>query len=101
VADDGSGIADEDRERVFDPFFTTKDPGEGTGLGLSNSLRLAEEMGGVLELVEPPPGLRTAFALRLPAASADEGTAASCGVRTGMRGAGAGPEPAAIRKAER
>jgi signal transduction histidine kinase len=85
VADDGCGIAEEDRERIFDPFFTTKGPGEGTGLGLSNSLRLAEEMAGALELTEPPPGWRTAFALRLPAARSDGEAAADCGVRTEVR----------------
>jgi two-component system NtrC family sensor kinase len=97
VADDGCGIAPEDRERVFDPFFTTKDPGEGTGLGLSNSLRLAEEMGGGLELVEPPAGLRTAFALRLPAA---EGSATGCEVRSRVRGPLRDGEPARSEKAE-
>jgi two-component system NtrC family sensor kinase len=101
VADDGCGIAEEDRERIFDPFFTTKDPGEGTGLGLSNSLRLAEEMGGALELVEPPEGLRTAFALRLPAAAADGDTAAGCEVRRGMRGEADGTDPASPGKDER
>lgn len=67
VADDGPGIPEEDRERVFHPFVTGKPPGEGTGLGLPNALRLAEEQGGSLELVAPPQGFRTAFALRLPA----------------------------------
>jgi signal transduction histidine kinase len=66
VADNGHGVADEDRDRIFDPFFTTKPPGEGTGLGLANSMRLAEQLGGKLELVEPPAGAHAAFALRLP-----------------------------------
>lgn len=70
VADNGSGISEELAEKVFDPFFTTKAPGEGTGLGLANAARLAEELGGSLALVEPPPGFRTAFALRLPTALA-------------------------------
>ena len=67
VADNGPGIAEEDRERVFDPFFTTKPPGEGTGLGLANAVRFAEEFGGALELL--PAGLEggAAFVLRLPA----------------------------------
>ena len=55
VADNGPGIADEDRERVFDPFFTTKPPGEGTGLGLANAVRFAEEFGGALELLPAGP----------------------------------------------
>jgi signal transduction histidine kinase len=67
VADNGCGVSDADRDRIFDPFFTSKPPGEGTGLGLANALRLAEESDGQLELVSPPEGMRTAFALRLPA----------------------------------
>jgi two-component system NtrC family sensor kinase len=70
VSDNGTGIAEADRERVFDPFFTTKPPGHGTGLGLSTALRLAEEMEGQLLLAESPPGFATCFVLRLPAASA-------------------------------
>ena len=68
VADNGCGISEADRERIFDPFFTSKPPGEGTGLGLSTAVRQAEDLGGQLELVSPPEGACTAFALRLPAA---------------------------------
>jgi len=81
VADQGTGIAEGDRDRLFDPFFTTKPPGEGTGLGLANSARLAEELSGALELVEAPEGFRTAFVLRLAAVS----PASACGVRNEMR----------------
>jgi signal transduction histidine kinase len=74
VCDAGPGIAEEDRERIFDPFFTTKPPGRGTGLGLANSLRLAEEQGGALELGAAPEGLRTAFVLRLPCTAPEPAT---------------------------
>jgi signal transduction histidine kinase len=70
VADNGPGVPAELRERIFDPFFTTRAPGEGTGLGLSNALRFAEELGGSLALdAAHAPG--AAFVLRLPAAHED------------------------------
>jgi hypothetical protein len=75
VSDNGSGIAEDDRERIFDPFFTTKPPGQGTGLGLSTALRLAEEMDGQLVLAEPPAGFATSFVLRLPSAAEGAGAA--------------------------
>lgn len=52
VSDSGPGIGLDDPQRIFDPFFTTKAPGEGTGLGLANARRLAQEMGGSVELHE-------------------------------------------------
>jgi signal transduction histidine kinase len=98
VADDGCGIEEEDRERIFDPFFTSKPPGEGTGLGLSNSLRLAEEMSGRLGLEAPPSGFRTAFVLRLPTAPGPAGSATGCEVRSSVRGEGSRTELVADEK---
>jgi len=69
VSDDGTGIPVEVRERIFDPFFTTKPAGEGTGLGLANAARLAEELGGSLRCGAPRSGWRTVFSLHLPAVS--------------------------------
>jgi len=46
VADSGSGIPEEVKEKIFDPFFTTRSM--GTGLGLSISLQIAREHGGNL-----------------------------------------------------
>jgi signal transduction histidine kinase len=90
VADTGVGIPPADRERIFDPFFTTRDPGDGTGLGLSVALRLAEDMAGSLALVEPPEGFRTALALRLPLeAAAGAENAGGGGVRAGAAAQGA------------
>jgi two-component system NtrC family sensor kinase len=46
VADNGSGLADDDLRRVFDPFFTTSEVGKGTGLGLSMCYGIVREHGG-------------------------------------------------------
>jgi PAS domain S-box-containing protein len=64
VADDGPGVPPPLAGRVFEPFFTTKVVGEGTGLGLSTSLGIAEAHGGTLTLQSNDSGAR--FRLTLP-----------------------------------
>lgn len=63
VADNGTGIAPEDRARVFEPFFSTKGV-RGLGLGLDVARRIAEQHGGRLDIVDVPAG--TCFRLVLP-----------------------------------
>jgi signal transduction histidine kinase len=64
VADNGPGIPADNRDQIFEPFFTTKPVGKGTGLGLYVSYRLADELGGRLEVAEATQGAR--FVLFLP-----------------------------------
>jgi len=52
---------------VFDPFFTTKQPGEGTGLGLSQVYGFARQSGGEAG-IDSAPGRGTTITLRLPRA---------------------------------
>ncbi len=67
VADDGSGIPEDDQYRVFEPFFTTKDVGQGTGLGLDTVRRGVEErFGGTVTFTSKPGD--TNFVVRLPVA---------------------------------
>jgi len=70
VEDSGRGVPDAIAGRVFEPFFTTKDPGQGTGLGLSVSRELAEQLGGTLRFENrPAPGIGARATLSLPVAS--------------------------------
>ncbi|EFL49801.1 histidine kinase [Solidesulfovibrio fructosivorans JJ]] len=54
VEDRGPGVAADIRPFIFDPFFTTK--AVGVGMGLCIAKRNAEELGGVLRVVERPGG---------------------------------------------
>ncbi len=64
-SDNGSGIPQEDLERVFDPFFSTKTASGGTGLGLSITYGLVHELGGLIT-VESTVGEGTTFTLKFP-----------------------------------
>jgi two-component system NtrC family sensor kinase len=63
--DNGVGIPPEIIGKVFDPFFTTKEPGEGTGLGLSQVYGFARQSGGEISL-DSMPGRGTTITIRLP-----------------------------------
>jgi signal transduction histidine kinase len=54
VADEGPGIAPEERERVLRPFYSTKP--EGLGLGLAVAQQGIEDHGGRLEIDAAPGG---------------------------------------------
>jgi two-component system, sensor histidine kinase FlrB len=63
VADAGTGIPEDARERLFEPFFTTR--GEGSGLGLAIVRQVAEAHGGWVEW-SPRSGGGSLFTLFLP-----------------------------------
>lgn len=65
VIDDGAGVARAELEKIFQPFFTTKK--EGSGLGLSAALRIAQKHGGTVESESAGAGLGAKFTLVLPA----------------------------------
>jgi PAS domain S-box-containing protein len=66
VKDTGHGIRREHVRRIYDPFFTTKRIGRGTGLGLSVSYGIVQELGGAI-FVDSTPGQGTRFQVALPA----------------------------------
>ncbi len=66
VKDTGHGIRKEHVRRIYDPFFTTKGIGRGTGLGLSVSYGIVQELGGAI-FVDSTPGQGTRFQVALPA----------------------------------
>lgn len=65
VADTGSGIAEENIDRIFEPYFSTKKDGEGSGLGLAMVHSIVRRYkGGVW--VESDLGKGTRFTICLP-----------------------------------
>lgn len=78
VADTGSGLPDEIRERLFEPFVTTKKGGLGVGLSICRII--VEAHGGYLMASENPGG-GTIFSFTFPKASSWPETSAPASVQ--------------------
>ena len=71
VTDTGTGISQEDLDRIFEPFYTKKVMGRsGSGLGMSVVWRTVEDHDGYIE-VESTEGEGTTFVLYFPVTEDD------------------------------
>ncbi len=55
VVDNGPGVPEDMREKVFEPFYSSKGHA-GTGLGLAVARKIVGELGGRIDLFDPPDG---------------------------------------------
>ena len=74
VKDTGTGIPEENVEKIFEPFFSTKEVGKGSGLGLSICYGIIEAHGGKIE-VESKVDEGATFRVILPVLGSHLGTA--------------------------
>ena len=70
IADEGTGIPDDIREKIFDLYFTTK--AEGSGIGLAMTYRILQLHHGNIE-VQSRIDRGTEFEMRIPLSAADWG----------------------------
>ena len=70
VTDNGPGVSADMRQKIFEPFYSSKGHA-GTGLGLAVSRKIVQELGGTIELVDPPDG-GAEFRVHLPAAPREQ-----------------------------
>jgi signal transduction histidine kinase len=66
IADTGTGIPVEARNKIFDPFFTTKEVGKGTGQGLSIAHDVVVHRHKGRISFDTELGRGTTFVIRLP-----------------------------------
>jgi len=71
VSDNGCGISNQNIIKVFEPFFTSKDDHFSTGMGLSITYGLVQEIGGDIR-VKSQVGEGTCFTLTLPLKAREE-----------------------------
>lgn len=64
VIDTGSGIPEENLDKIFDPYFTTKT--SGSGLGLASCYSIIKRHGGYIN-VKSAPGRGSSFNIYIPA----------------------------------
>jgi signal transduction histidine kinase len=69
IQDTGTGIDEEDRNRIFDAFFTTKP--EGMGMGLSICRSIVEAHGGRITALRANPH-GSVFQVVLPVEGPDQ-----------------------------
>ena len=67
VTDEGSGIPEEERDRIFEPFHRFQGRGKGFGLGLNLVREIARLHGGKVCVIDGPTG-GAAFRLSFPMA---------------------------------
>jgi two-component system nitrogen regulation sensor histidine kinase NtrY len=80
IADTGSGLTDEMRERLFLPYFSTKQ--RGTGLGLAIAAKIIQEHQGTIRAEKnEPAGAKFIVELR-PASALDNDSDTSHAVDT-------------------
>ncbi|HOV46741.1 MAG TPA: ATP-binding protein [Exilispira sp.] len=65
IKDEGVGVPPELKRKIFDPFFTTKASQNGTGLGLSTSLKIIQMHDGFIDL-DSRVGEGTCFYIYIP-----------------------------------
>ncbi len=77
IVDNGKGFPKENRQKLLEPYVTTRS--EGTGLGLPIVLKILEDHGGGVELLDAPDGQGARVRLYFPM-NGGAGAAASQGV---------------------
>jgi signal transduction histidine kinase len=72
VADEGAGVAPEEKERIFDRFYQSRNGNHarGTGIGLTIAQRFTAQHGGRI-WVDSEPGQGATFSFTMPVAAAD------------------------------